>query len=45
MVGAMVVGSNGRTFSSGDADFYGSTGGLRLNVPIADPVATPNGKG
>ena len=32
-------------FSFGDAEFYGSTGSLRLNRPIEGMASTPSGHG
>ena len=40
-----MVGSDGGVFASGDAGFYGSTGGLHLNKPVVGMAATPDGKG
>ena len=37
--------SDGGIFSFGDAQFYGSTGAMRLNRPIVGMAATPSGKG
>jgi uncharacterized repeat protein (TIGR03803 family) len=39
------VASDGGIFSFGDAAFFGSTGGKRLNQPIVGMAATPDGKG
>jgi hypothetical protein len=39
------VRSDGGVFSFGDAEFYGSTGGIRLAQPIIGITATPTGKG
>ena len=39
------MGSDGGVFSFGDANFYGSTGSLRLNKPIVGIAPTPNGRG
>ena len=36
---------DGGTFSYGDAQFYGSTGSLRLNQPIVAMASTPDGSG
>ena len=36
-----MVASDGGIFSFGDARFYGSTGGMRLNRPIVGMAATP----
>ncbi|HEV3362797.1 MAG TPA: SpoIID/LytB domain-containing protein, partial [Acidimicrobiia bacterium] len=43
--GYWVVGADGGIFSFGEARFYGSTGGLRLNSPILGLAATPAGAG
>jgi uncharacterized protein YkwD len=43
--GAWRVASDGGIFTSGDAKFYGSTGGMHLNQPIVGMAATPNGLG
>ena len=32
-------------FSFGDAPYYGSTGGMTLNAPIAGIAPTPSGHG
>ena len=37
--------SDGGVFTYGDAQFYGSTGGLKLNEPIVGMAATPDGGG
>ena len=37
--------SDGGIFTFGDAQFYGSTGGIHLNKPIVGMAATPDGKG
>jgi uncharacterized protein YkwD len=39
------VASDGGVFTSGDAKFYGSTGGMRLNRPIVGIAPTRTGKG
>jgi len=44
-LGYWVVGSDGGVFSSGDATFEGSAGGIRLNEPIVGMAATPSGRG
>ena len=43
--GYWLVASDGGIFSYGDAAFYGSTGGMRLNKPIVSMAATPDGHG
>ena len=43
--GYWLVAADGGIFSFGDAQFYGSTGGIRLNEPIVAMAATPDGKG
>jgi N-acetylmuramoyl-L-alanine amidase len=43
--GYWLVGSDGGIFAFGDAAFYGSTGGLRLNAPIVGMAATTDGNG
>ena len=43
--GYWLAGLDGGIFSFGDAPFYGSMGGLRLNLPIVGMAATPDGKG
>ncbi|HEY1733075.1 MAG TPA: hypothetical protein VGG23_01420, partial [Acidimicrobiales bacterium] len=40
-----LVASDGGIFSYGDASFYGSTGGTRLDQPIVGMAATPDDKG
>ena len=37
--------SDGGIFAFGDAHFYGATGGIRLNQPIAGMASTPSGNG
>ncbi len=39
------VGSDGGIFSFGAAQFYGSTGSMRLNKPVVGMAATPDGNG
>ncbi len=39
------VGSDGGIFSFGAAQFYGSTGSMRLNKPVVGMAATPSGGG
>ena len=41
--GYWLVASDGGVFTYGDAMFYGSTGGLRLNRPVVGMAATPGG--
>ncbi len=43
--GYWLVASDGGIFSFGDAQFYGSTGGLRLNQPIVGMSSTASGRG
>jgi hypothetical protein len=43
--GYWLVATDGGIFSFGDADFYGSTGAIRLNKPIVGMAATPDGGG
>jgi hypothetical protein len=43
--GYWLVALDGGVFSFGDARFYGSTGGIRLNQPIVGIVATHDGAG
>ncbi|MDP9441769.1 MAG: hypothetical protein M3P34_06270, partial [Actinomycetota bacterium] len=43
--GVWLAAADGGVFSAGDAPFYGSTGGLRLNHPIVGLAATPTGLG
>jgi hypothetical protein len=43
--GYWLVASDGGIFNYGDANFYGSTGSLRLNEPIVGMASTPDGKG
>ncbi len=43
--GYWLVAHDGGVFSYGDAPFFGSTGGLRLNKPIVGMAATPDGNG
>jgi Tol biopolymer transport system component len=43
--GYWFVAADGGIFSFGDAEFYGSTGDLRLNRPIVGMAATPTGRG
>ena len=39
------VGADGGIFSFGAAQFYGSTGSMRLNQPVVGMAATPDGRG
>src|SRR5262245_64971438 len=43
--GYWMVASDGGLFSFGDARFFGSVGGTRLNRPVVGMAATPSGKG
>ena len=43
--GYWLVAADGGIFTFGDAGFYGSTGGLRLDQPIVGMAATPDGGG
>jgi len=43
--GYWIVDSDGGVFSFGDAGFYGSMGGTRLNAPVVGMAVTPDGKG
>ncbi len=43
--GSWVVAKDGGVFSVGDAQFYGSTGGMKLNQPVVGLAATPSGRG
>jgi hypothetical protein len=43
--GYWLVASDGGIFAFGDALFYGSTGGTRLNRPIVGMASTPSGNG
>jgi hypothetical protein len=43
--GYWLVASDGGIFTFGDAQFYGSTGAIRLNQPIVGMAATPDGRG
>ena len=43
--GYWLVAADGGVFSFGDARFYGSTGGLKLNRPVVGMSATPSGRG
>ena len=43
--GYWVAGPDGGVFSFGEAQFWGSTGGLKLNQPIVDLAGTPSAAG
>ncbi len=43
--GSWAVATDGGIFTSGDAPFFGSTGGIRLNKPVVGVAATPTGRG
>jgi hypothetical protein len=43
--GGWVASSDGGVFTFGDAPFYGSMGGTKLNQPIVGMAATPTGHG
>ena len=43
--GYWLVASDGGIFSFGDAQFYGSTGGIHLNQPVVGMAATADGNG
>jgi hypothetical protein len=43
--GYWLVASDGGVFSFGDAPFFGSMGGSRLNAPVVGMAATPSGDG
>jgi hypothetical protein len=43
--GYWLVATDGGIFTYGDAKFFGSTGGMRLNKPIVGMSTTPTGKG
>jgi len=43
--GVWQVALDGGVFSSGDAQFYGSIGGTRLNEPVIGIASTPSGRG
>ena len=43
--GYWLVASDGGIFTYGDAQFYGSSGAIRLNKPIVGMAATPDGGG
>ncbi len=43
--GYWTLGNDGGVFSFGSAQFYGSTGNIRLNQPVMTMGALPNGRG
>ena len=43
--GAWMAGLDGGVFTSGDAGFFGSMGGVRLNQPVVGMAPTPSGRG
>jgi hypothetical protein len=43
--GYWVLGADGGVFSFGGAQFFGSTGGIRLNKPVTGMAATPAAQG
>jgi hypothetical protein len=43
--GYLLVASDGGIFAFGDAQFFGSTGAMRLNKPIVGMASTPSGNG
>jgi uncharacterized protein YkwD len=43
--GSWRVGADGGVFTSGNAHYYGSTGGKHLNQPIVGMASTPSGRG
>jgi hypothetical protein len=43
--GYWLVATDGGTFSFGDANFFGSTGSIKLNQPVVGMAATPDGLG
>jgi hypothetical protein len=43
--GYWIVDSDGGVFSFGDAIFFGSTGGKKLNAPVVGMATTPDGHG
>ncbi|MDQ3945343.1 MAG: hypothetical protein M3357_09385 [Actinomycetota bacterium] len=43
--GYYMVASDGGVFAFGDAGFYGSTGGIRLNAPVQSLVPDPDNMG
>jgi hypothetical protein len=43
--GVWMAGLDGGVFTSGDAGFFGSMGGVRLNQPVVGMAPTPSGRG
>jgi hypothetical protein len=43
--GGWIAAADGGVFAYGDAPFYGSMGGVRLNQPVVGMAATPTGRG
>ena len=43
--GYWLLGADGGVFTFGEAEFFGSTGGIRLNQPAVAMAATPDGEG
>ncbi|HZI38725.1 MAG TPA: metallophosphoesterase, partial [Acidimicrobiia bacterium] len=43
--GVWMAGLDGGVFASGDAGFFGSMGGVRLNQPVVGMAPTPSGRG
>jgi hypothetical protein len=43
--GYWLVARDGGIFAFGDAGFFGSTGGTKLNQPIVGMASTPSGNG
>ena len=43
--GYWLAAADGGIFTFGDAQFYGSTGNIRLNQPVVGMAATPDGRG
>jgi hypothetical protein len=43
--GTWTVAEDGGVFTTGDAQFHGSTGGMRLNEPVVGIAPTPTGRG
>lgn len=44
-IGYWILGADGGVFAFGNAEFWGSTGGMRLNAPIVGLAAAPSGAG